>query len=475
MSRSASWSYVTWYYELTGNWATWEPGNRVEPGTIGSFDRRRRFNHFQTLADYRIVPKIASTGLPGSRLAWSDGEVHLDFKASGESSAGFEALGALDAGLKVTANREHGCILHMRDLSEAWIRNVDEVLAGIKALFISGHWDFDWIVVTRRLEVRRGFAAVSLGSGRSFEVKADADARVMGAADLGSAGLLLAPGRTRGDFLFYDFGPGSTPVFSSAIQVRRALRDRLMPWRRPGGTLTGPDRRAYRESPDDLGGHALEARRYDPGNSSMPPGELAAIPVEDLFEEVVDLPVEGDQRQSPDSGIPGSTGARVLSFPLPAPPLPAALAAANPAEGAPPVREATAPDGLARFALFDRGDGEYWLEVSLAASTAVPVIIRLRYTTTEQQRTELLVPVGDGSQSTSLVALPGYDRGPWRAWSPVPSASVWSGSPEVVNASVRAALSSATVRAWERLASVAPEYGRRLITQAIRALGTEGR
>ena len=475
MSRSPSWSYVTWYYELTGNWATWEPGNRVEPGTVGSFDSRRRFNHYRTLAGYRIVPEIATADLPGSRLAWSDGEVHLDFKASGESSAGFEALGALDAGVKVTANREHGCILHMRDLSEAWITNVEGVLAQIKALLVGKVWEVDSVVVVRRLEARQGFAAVSLGSGRSFVAKADADARVMGAADLGSAGLLLAPGRAGRDFLFYDFGPGSTPVFSSAIRVRRDLWDRLLPWRRDRGALIGPDGRTYRELPDDLGGHALEARRYDPGISAMPPGELSALAVDDLFEEVVDLPAEGDARQSPDSQIAGSARGRLLSFPLPVPPGPAALAAADPAEGTPPVGETTSPDGLARFALFDRGDGEYWLEVSVAAGTGVPLLIRLRYTTAERQRNDLLVPVGGNTQSTSLVALPGYDAGPWRAWSPVPPASVWSSSPEMVDASVRAALSSATVRAWERLASVAPEYGRKLITQAINGLGAEGR
>ena len=75
---------------------------------------------------------------------------------------------------------------------------------------------------------------------------------------------------------------------------------------------------------------------------------------------------------------------------------PADLAAADPAEGAPPVGEATSPDGLTHFALFDRGDDEYWLEVSITAGTELPVIIRLRYTTTERQRMELLVPVGGG-------------------------------------------------------------------------------
>jgi len=472
VNRSACWSYVTWYNELTGNWATWEPGEQVQPGTIGFFDGQRRFTHYRTLADCGIVPRIAAAEWPGrSRLVWSDGDVYLNFKASGQSPAGFHALGALDAGLRVTANREHACVLHMRDLGEAWIRDVDAVLRQIRGLLVKGEWVIDSVVVARRLEARQGFAAVSLGSGQSFEVKADGDASLAGAADLGRAGFSLASGRGSGSFLFYDFGSGSTPVFSSAIRVRRDLWSRLLPWRRNGGTLIGPDGRAYHGLPDDLAGYALATRRYDPGKSSISPGELSAIAVGDLFEEVVDLPSGEDVRQAHEGSSFGSAGGLLLSFPLPVPPEPAALAAADPAEAAPPVVEAVSPDGLTTFALLHRGDGEYWLEVSGDASNELPTLVRLRYTTTEQDRRELLVPVGGGTQSSSVVALHGYHRGPWRAWVPVPPSSVWSAGPDLVEMSVHAALTGATVRAWQQLATVMPEYGRRLITQAIEAPG----
>jgi hypothetical protein len=462
MSRSACWSYVTWYNELTGNWATWEPGEPVQPGDVGTFDRQRRFIHYKTLVGYGIVPEIATAQLPGQgRLVWSDGDVHVDLKAHGQSPAGFEALGALDAGLKVTAHRDNACVLHMRDLREAWIRDLEKVLRQVKGLLLNGEWEVDSVIVVRRMEARQGFAAVSLGAGQSFEAKA------AGAASLEGAGFALASGRGRGSFLFYDFGSGSTPVFSSAIRVRRDLWDRLLPWRRDGGVLLGPGGRAYHGPPDDISGHALQARLYDPGGSPMSPGELSAIAVEDLFEEVVDPPAEEDAPQSPAGGAPGGAASRLLSFPLPAPPAPGALAAADPVEGGPPAVQAASPDGLARFALFDRGDGEYWLEVSLDASAPVPVIARLRYTTTDEQRRDLLVPVGGGTRASSIVALRGYDGGPWRAWVPVPPASMWSGPADLVQESVRAALTSATVRTWERLASVVPEHGRKLITRAI--------
>jgi hypothetical protein len=473
MSRLPSWSYVNWYYELTGYWATWEPGKRVEPGAVGSFDGQLRFNAYRTLADYGIVPRIAIANSPGSTLARSNSERHFDFKASGESSPGFAVGGNLDADVKVAANHEYAFILHMRDRSEAWIKNIEEVQVQVKALLLKRKWDVDSVVVVRRTEARQGFAAVSLGSGKSFEAKIDADARVMGVADLASAGLVLAPGASHGDFLVFDFGPGSTPVFSQVIRVKKNLWDRLLPWRHSGGTLIAPDGRTYRELPDNLSDHALEARRYDPGRSSMSPGELSAIAVADLFEDVVDLPVEENARQSADGAIAGNSGGRLLSFPLPVPPVPAALAAADPAGSVSPVGETDSPDGLARFTLLDQGGGEYWLEVSVAASVQSPLIVRLRYTTTGQQRTELLVPVI--SPSASVVALPGYDGGAWRGWSRVPLASVWSGSPEMVQASVRAAVTQATVRAWHRVASAAPEYGRELITQAINAPGAESR
>ncbi len=466
---------MTWYNELTGNWATWEPGALVQPGTVGFFDRQRRFTHYRTLASYGIVPQISKAELPGrNRLVWSDGDIHLDFKASGQSPAGFEALGALDAGLKVTANRKHACVLHLRDLSEAWIKDMDAVLRQVQGLLLKGEWEVDSVVVARRTEARQGFAAVSLGSGQSFEAKADSGEHPADAADLSHAGVRLASGRGTGSFLFYDFGPGSTPVFTSAIRVRRGLWDRLLPWRRDGGVLIGPDGRTYHELPGNLSGHALEARRYDPARSLISPAELSAITVEGLFEEVIDLQDERDVMEPPAGRGMRSAGGRILSFPLPALPRPAALAAADRADGAPPVIDATSPEGLARFALFDRGDAEYWLEVSLDGSLQVPVLTRLRYTTTDRQRKELLVPIGGGrTQPSSVVALHGYGKGPWHAWVPVPFASLWSGSPDLVQASVRAALTSATVRAWEQLASAVPEYGRKLIIQTIQALGEE--
>lgn len=54
MAKSACRSYVTWFNQCSGNWATWEPGDVVKPGDVGRFDKDRRFRHWQTLADYKV-------------------------------------------------------------------------------------------------------------------------------------------------------------------------------------------------------------------------------------------------------------------------------------------------------------------------------------------------------------------------------------------------------------------------------------
>lgn len=152
VSRSACWSYVTWYNELTGNWATWEPGEPVQPGAIGFFDEHRRFIHHRTLADLGIKPRIRLRDRPGSMLAWSESDVHFAIKVAGQSPAGFEALGTAEAGLRFTADREHACVLHMRDLTEAWIDDREQILQRIKGLLLAGQWDVDAVLVFRRLE-----------------------------------------------------------------------------------------------------------------------------------------------------------------------------------------------------------------------------------------------------------------------------------------------------------------------------------
>lgn len=167
--------------------------------------------------------------------------------------------------------------------------------------------------------------------------------------------------------------------------------------------------------------------------------------------------------------------AAILTFPLPVPEEPAALAAAGPAGGSPPVARAQSPDGLATYLLYRRGDGEYWLEVSLSPDAATPAIVAVSYAAAAPggaggQR-YLLVPVSDTGDGipASLLRLPSFAVAAWYGTSPIDPADVPAWAADVVRASVDAAVTAATVLAWHQVAEFAPWDIRRLILRLLRA------
>lgn len=177
------------------------------------------------------------------------------------------------------------------------------------------------------------------------------------------------------------------------------------------------------------------------------------------------------------AGVPG--WAAVLAFPLPVPDEPAALAAAGPAGGSPPVIRAVSPDGLATYSLYHRGDGEYWAEVSLAADAATPAIASVHYTARPPGAAvlgaaagvsrRLLIPVDgeDDGTPASLVRLPWFVPGDWEGTGPVSPRDVPAWEPAVVRASVEVAVTAATVRAWQRVAELVAPDTRQLILDAL--------
>jgi hypothetical protein len=66
-----------------------------------------------------------------------------------------------------------------------------------------------------------------------------------------------------------------------------------------------------------------------------------------------------------------------------------------------------------------------------------------------------------------VVELPGYARGAVEATVPVPPDGIESWPPEVVTASLRAAATPPTVRAWTRLIPALPPYLASLVRQEI--------
>jgi hypothetical protein len=472
VSRSACWSYVRWYNKASsGNWATWEPGEAVQPGDVGFFDDQLRFRHPETLGDYGIAFGTALADLPGTRTLWSGGDIHFTAHTDGTSALALAGLGDLGGGLRITASRANACFLHLGELRESRITNEAQVCRRVAARLTDG-WPIDSVVVVERLEAAQGFAAISQSAGASFDVSA-----VAGAAGLGAAKFSLRAGRSSGGFQFHEFGPGSTPVFSRALRVNRSLWRGLLPWRHDGPSMLDPYGRRYRAdgpSPSALAGLPPQARCYDPARSAMTLAELSSIPVSDLFEVVTSISdvLDGDET---DEEPAAQAGAAVGYFPLPTPPRPAELAAADPTDGAPPVVRATTPDGGARLALFDRGNGEWWLEVSRTEPGApVPVLVPVRYTAADGGRRELLIPIGDdGSRRpSSLAELPGYSGDAWESANPVAPRGMDMWAPGVVAASVRSAVTTATVRAWGAVAAAAPPGIHSLIDEVLSDLGS---
>jgi repressor LexA len=289
MAKSACWSYVTWFHECSGGkWATWEPGDVINPGDVGRFDKNRRFCHWQTLVDYGVRFTV-SDELPVAPHLYSTGkDFRVMTKAAGQYAPDFVGLGTLDAGVRITAERKHACLLQIREATESRILETSDLLTQIAALLRSGKWDLDLLVVVGRIQAKRGFAAISKGAGQSVELKAAGNARLTEVLEIGDAELLLASDRRTTGFQLYEFGSRETPVFFPPIRVKRSLWSKLLPWRAEGPWLIDPagGRHSAMNLPTELSSFAPEERRYQPQRSAMPSSELSKIAVQDLFEEV---------------------------------------------------------------------------------------------------------------------------------------------------------------------------------------------
>lgn len=479
VSRSACWSYVTWYNALSsGDWATWLPGEPVSPGDVGTFNKDRRFGHYDTLKDLGITCARYSAETPTEpHFYYSKEGLAFESKAAGCSAPGFVALGELDAGIRITAETAHACVLQMLDPTTKYIKNQRQVQDDVLARLRNGQWSIDWQIVMKRTRCPNGFAAISQASGQILELKAaGALPAIVSGQDLGGLELTLASTRVTTDFLIAIFNEISTPVFGALVRVKRGLWDKLLPWRSEGGYLIDPNGKRFhpRELPPDLSAYSPDDRRYDPGRSAMSAAELSSLTVENIFEEVTSLP-DGEEFSNSDS--PGGDSglvalAAVRSFPLPRPVVPATLAAADEEDGASILLDFASGDGLAQFTLYDRGSGRYWLEVTLRHPNRQVSVVALGYRADDGTQRDLLIPVGGDNAitSSSVVNLRGYRPGTeWHAWPPVsPAGCTWS--VEVVRRSVLASVGTDTVLAWERLAALVRAETRQVIEGELQVL-----
>jgi len=150
-----------------------------------------------------------------------------------------------------------------------------------------------------------------------------------------------------------------------------------------------------------------------------------------------------------------------LSVALPPPRAPSNLAAADKASSTAILR-AILPDGGTELILH-RSSTRYSLEVILPESNAAPVVVTVRYGTTDGGEQALLIPV----LRTGLARLPGYDPGaPWQASAPEPPGQIRMWQAKTIAASVRAAGNTVTTRAWRQISGVTP-VTRRLIDEEL--------
>jgi hypothetical protein len=470
---------VTWYHDLsTTDWPTWLPGKPVQPGSVGVFNRERCFDNDETLEELGITCARLSGETPVQPIFYSTmGGFEFEPKAAASVTPGFAALGEADAGVKLTANTEHSCLIQMLNPTVRRIENQREVQEAVLARVREGLWSVDLQVVMRRTRCTSGFAAVSRAGRQSVEFKTGAKLpAVITDQNLPSLELGLTSGRSSSGFLLTPFVETSTPAFGGVVRVKRDLWPRLLPWRSEGSYLVDPHGKRFlpKNLPPELSAYAPRDRCYDPARSAMSPAELSALTVEDVFEEVTTLP--GEDAPGSAGGPGASSGpvepAEVRSFPLPRSAVPSTLAAADDEGDAPVLLDAAFDDGLVQFTVYDRGPGRYWLEVTLRRAGPQPSVVTVRYQARDGSSRDLIIPVaGDGAAaSSSIVSLPDYQPGTdGQAWlTPAGAGQAWPA--ETVRRSVLAAVGNATARAWEQLAALVPAETSEVIERVLRHL-----
>lgn len=243
--KSACSVYVNWLNDLTGNWATWEPGAAVAVGDVGRFNEDFRFLHDQNLGDFNVRFSCSEERRVGSRLYVTGGDFHVGGLASAGLVSSIPRAGQLDSSVRITAVKQHACILQLQDPSESSVLDVRNVLVQIADLVQTRRWEIDLVAVMGRLRVRRGFAAISQGAGQSMEFGVAGEVPLADILHAGHAELHLAHNRGSSGFLLYEFSNRQTPVFLPPIRIKRSIWGRLLPWRREGSLLIAPDGRRF--------------------------------------------------------------------------------------------------------------------------------------------------------------------------------------------------------------------------------------
>ncbi|MFZ4159886.1 hypothetical protein ACOZDE_15840 [Streptomyces griseoincarnatus] len=248
-------SYVTWIYNETSNWATWEPGDRVDLGDIGYFDRSLKFTKADTSANLlNTPPHVIQVQKIGSRIHYSS----RYFSVSTNASVGTPGAAAE---VTFTLKRGEGHVLQTRQGVCEGVDNEASMLDAAKSAIATADWCLAWVLVCERKKVDGGFAAACKGKGTSFTMQASAPVPQGSIADVGFG---LGVVKSDGQVNHWGFTQGSTPVFDRVWRVRPDMIDRL-----------------YGDNSEWISADRLY---YRPGHSRLSPSDVTKMKRSELFE-----------------------------------------------------------------------------------------------------------------------------------------------------------------------------------------------
>jgi hypothetical protein len=287
MAKSLSSAYVGWFYGYVRKWATWEPGDAVEPGVVGRFDHDLIFQHYKSLGDLGIHFDTSPERPVQDRLYESkDG---FEFQPGIKAGARDPVSGLVDASESVTliSRREHASLLQVKNATSSHLLDVDSVLSRIKLLILNNLWPLDWVVVVERIKVDEGFAVVCSDKGQRIDLTIGAGVGLLPDVEAYGGSVSLSAVSQAAGLAAYRFQRGATPIFTCPIRVRRTLWERLL--RKPpqlldpSGAPYDPDRQL---TVANLTHVPLAQRYYDPRSADISREDILAIPHSVLFEEL---------------------------------------------------------------------------------------------------------------------------------------------------------------------------------------------
>jgi hypothetical protein len=143
-------------------------GQTVTAGAIGTIDDNGAFRYWGSSKS--LLGLSPGRPLPDSKArpnfgATSGKDVSVGFKASGKASTLFPDLPKASARVEVSFAKKNSCLISARDISVKTLAEPYKLADAIKARYLAGAWDPDYVVV-----YQLGWAGQYLG------IAADADA-----------------------------------------------------------------------------------------------------------------------------------------------------------------------------------------------------------------------------------------------------------------------------------------------------------